>query len=104
MSPEEELSWIQEYMANLYAGVDLPAQQFHLTALPFEAPDLVQGLHALYGRTSVPPHVAPSFVWKALATSIGSLVFGWVKLMGAHSSRMAERMGCSSAQTEQTTG
>ena len=79
MSPEEELSWIQEYMANLYAGVDLPAQHFHLAVLPFEAPDLVQGLHALYGRTSVPPHVAPSFVWKALATSIGSLVFGWVK-------------------------
>ena len=79
MSPEEELGWIQEYMTGLYAGVDLPAQPFHLAELPFETPDLVQGLQGLFGRTSVPPHVAPSFVWKALASTIGPLVFEWVK-------------------------
>ena len=79
MSPEEELGWIQEYMAGLYSGVDLPAQPFHLAELPFEAPDLVHGLQGLFGRTSVPNHVAPSFVSKALASTIGPLVFEWVK-------------------------
>ena len=79
MAPEEELAWIQEYMADLYAGTDLTGQHFQLAALPFDATDLVQGLQALYGRTSVPQHVAPSFVWKALAPSLGPLVFSWLE-------------------------
>ena len=79
MASEEELGWIQDYMADLYAGKDLTGQQFQLAALPFDATDLVQGLQALYGRTSVPQHVAPSFVWKALASSIGPLVFPWLE-------------------------
>ena len=79
MAPEEELGWIKEYMADLYAGKDLQGQRFHLAELPFEAMDLVQGLPELYGRTSVPQHVAPSFVWKALASTVGPLVYSWLE-------------------------
>ena len=79
MAPEEELCWIQDYMADLYAGSDLTGIQFQLEALPFDATDLTHELQGLYGRTSVPQHIAPSFIWKALALSVGPLVFTWLE-------------------------
>lgn len=53
---------------------------FSLSQLPFDIADLTNALRSLYGRTSVPAHVAPSFIWKALAEEIGSLLFGWLAL------------------------
>lgn len=65
-------------MAEVYAGKDLQGIHFALSHLPFAVDELVHELQSLHGRTSVPGHVAPSFVWKALPLHVGPLVYGWL--------------------------
>ena len=72
MSPEDELRWILDYMEGVYAGTDLPGVNFHLHELPFGPGDITHSLRSLYGHTSVPAHVAPSFIWKSMAEELGS--------------------------------
>ena len=75
MSPEEELRWILDYMEGVYAGTDLQGVHFHLHSLPFGPGDISHSLRSLYGHTSVPAHVAPSFIWKSMAEELGSLLY-----------------------------
>ena len=78
MSPEDELRWILDYMEGVYEGTDLQGVNFQLHALPFGPGDITHSLRSLYGHTSVPAHVAPSFIWKSMAEELGSLLYSWL--------------------------
>lgn len=67
----------QDYMQELYQGQDLSLPTFRLDSLPFQVQDMTRALRDLSSRTGVPPHLAPSFVWKALADELGPLLTSW---------------------------
>ena len=77
MSPQEELDWITQYMQELYQGSDLDLPPFGLQTLPFQDSDLTRALQSISSHTGVPQHIAPSFVWKALAAVLGPLLTSW---------------------------
>ena len=77
MSPEEELDWISQYMKDIYKGEDLVHPPFQMDSLPFQAQDMTRALQVVSSRTGVPPHIAPSFVWKELAAELGPLLTNW---------------------------
>ena len=100
MSPQEELDWISQYMKDIYKGEDLDLPPFLMESLPFQAQDMTRALQALSSRTGVPPHIAPSFVWKELADDLGPLMTSWCQTWLSHggdSIGMEAWLGCAAS-------
>ena len=71
-------------MQELYQGTDLDLPSFGLQTLPFQASDLTRALQTISSHTGVPQHIAPSFVWKALAEDLGPLLTSWCSFWLSH--------------------
>ena len=77
LSPTEEMDTLSTYMTELYQGHDEDFPPFYFGSSPVDSEQLEYELLHLQGNKAVPSHIAPGFLWKALAPSISPLVTGW---------------------------